>query len=410
MGTMMRSIRTAREVLRVSGPQALWFRGRKLAVATVLRRDQLQLPVAIADVLAVDWSHQRQQALPRPDPQTGPLTINWVLPPIVPGSGGQTTIFRFVRYLESKGHTCRIYLYDPDPRTSFREQSDVLRGRYKPMLAEVLPFTPRMEPCDALVATMWQTAYAIFNSPVAAARFYFVQDFEPYFYPAGTESVLAANTYRFGFHGITAGRWLSTKLAREYGMACDHFDLGADGSQYVNQGRGSRLAVVFYARPGTPWRGFVLGVMALALFHNRHPEYQIHMIGQDLGGFRVPFPFVSHGVLGQDQLNTLYNGCSAGLVISLTNMSLMPLELLAAGCIPVVNDAVSNRAVSNNRYIQYADPSPHALAARLCAVVEREDLGNYAEEASKSVRRFSWDGAGAQVESILLRQLRPETT
>lgn len=410
MRTLMRSIRAARQVLRVSGPQALWFRGRRLAAATVFGRDQLQLPVAIAHVLAVDWSRPRQRASPALHPRTGPLTVNWVLPPIVPGSGGQTTIFRFVRYLESKGHVCRVYLYDPEPRVSFREQSDIVRASYKPMLAEILPFTASMKPCDALVATMWQTAYAVFNSPVTAARFYFVQDFEPYFYPAGTESVLAANTYRFGFHGITAGRWLSTKLAREYGMDCDHFDLGADGAEYVNEGRRSRLSVVFYARPGTPRRGFVLGVMALGLFHERHPEYKIHMIGQDLGRFRVPFPFVSHGVLRQDQLNSLYNDCAAGLVISLTNMSLMPLELLAAGCIPVVNDAGSNTAVSSNRYIKFAEPSPHALAAGLCAVVERQDPGDYADEASNSVRRFSWDRAGAQVESVLLRELRPQAT
>jgi hypothetical protein len=44
-----------------------------------------------------------------------------------------------------------------------------------------------------------------------------VQDFEPYFEPVGSYSTFAENTYRFGFHGITLGEWLSKKLTNEYG-------------------------------------------------------------------------------------------------------------------------------------------------------------------------------------------------
>ena len=34
------------------------------------------------------------------------------------------------------------------------------------------------------------------------------------FYPAGSQSLLAEATYRFGFHGVTAGRWLAQRLAQ----------------------------------------------------------------------------------------------------------------------------------------------------------------------------------------------------
>ena len=37
-----------------------------------------------------------------------------------------------------------------------------------------------------------------------ARRLYFVQDYEPYFYATSSESMLAENTYRFGFTAITA--------------------------------------------------------------------------------------------------------------------------------------------------------------------------------------------------------------
>lgn len=407
-----RSVRTlehwvpaAREVLRVSGVRALLYRLRRLAFRSLPWGGSIELPVAADDVLAADWTRPAEQASNGRVSTGGGLAINWVLPAVVVGSGGHTTIFRVVRFLERRGHVCRLYLYNPPGRTSFREQVDTVRRAFQPMQAEIHPYTPDMEPCDALVATMWQTAYAVRNSPARARRFYFVQDFEPSFYPAGSESVLAANTYRFGFHGITAGSWLSTRLAQEYGMACDHFELGCDTSDYHNEGRRLRPGVVFYARPGTPWRGFELGVMAIELFHRRHPEFQIHMIGRSLGRFRLPFPFESHGNLSHEQLNALYNACSAGLVLSFTNMSLVPLELLAAGCIPVVNDAPNNRMVLDSPYVQYADASPQALATTLSAAVERADLQDYAAGASESVVGRSWDEAGATVERILVREL-----
>ena len=60
---------------------------------------------------------------------------------------------------------------------------------------------------DAVFATGWETAYPVFNDAGDARKCYFVQDFEPLFYPVGSEYVLAENTYRFNFFGITAGKW-----------------------------------------------------------------------------------------------------------------------------------------------------------------------------------------------------------
>ena len=72
----------------------------------------------------------------------------------------------------------------------------------------------------------------------------------------------------------------------------------------------------------------------------------IHLYGEPAG--RLPFAATEHGLLPPEQLNTLYNRCIAGLVLSATNVSLVPHEMLAAGCIPVVNDAEHNRIVLDN--------------------------------------------------------------
>src|SRR5690606_520777 len=116
------------------------------------------------------------------------------------------------------------------------------------------------------------TAYPALASPAAGGRFYFVQDLEPAFYPAGSLALLAAATYRFGFHGLTAGRWLAQRLREAYGMAADHFDFGCDLAIYGGgPERVDRRDVCFFSRPSTPRRSHELAVVALERFAARNP-------------------------------------------------------------------------------------------------------------------------------------------
>ena len=120
------------------------------------------------------------------------------------------------------------------------------------------------------------------------------------------------------------------------------------------------------------------------------------LAGQKLPTTAVPFPHENPGNVQVGELNVLYNRCAVGLVLSLTNMSLLPLELLAAGVIPVVNDAPNNRMVSDNPFIAYAPPTPRALADAIVAILDRDDQPEYARKASASLARATWEESGAQ--------------
>ena len=123
----------------------------------------------------------------------------------------------------------------------------------------------------------------------------------------------------------------------------------------------------------------------------------IHLYGERVG--RLPFPFVDHGVVTPDELNRIYNQCFAGLSLSMTNVSLVPQEMMASGCLPVVNDAEHNRsALQVAGHIAYPAAEPHALAAALMDVCSLPDFLSEANAASKSVQSQSWDDAGALVE------------
>nr|WP_104280196.1 glycosyl transferase [Clavibacter michiganensis] len=388
-------------VLREQGPTALFARVlRNLArsVKPMPGSVPIRLLVKTEDASEVDWSIPHPAVIDPIRVGSGKLTIAWIMSPPGESSGGHQNIFRFISYLEAAGHTVKIYLYSslhPFTVSLVKAMLDSSPS-YPKLKATIEAHTGQGvgSDVDAIFATGWETAYASFRDESMARRFYFVQDFEPYFTPVGSASVLAENTYRFGFHGITAGGFLSHKLSTEYGMTASHYDFGANQDLYKVTNSGRRKEIFFYARPVTERRGFELGILALAHFAAARPDYVINLAGWDVKEYAIPFPYVNLKDLRIDELNGIYNRCAAGLVISLTNMSLLPLELLSSGVIPVVNDGLNNRLVSDNEFIEYADPSPKSLARRLIEVVDRVDLPKHANAASASVKAADWDTAG----------------
>jgi glycosyltransferase involved in cell wall biosynthesis len=317
-------------------------------------------------------------------------------------------MFRMVHALEAAGHHCSVYIYDQHG-WSMEQHKRTIRDWWPWVRAEIRDFREGISDSHAVFATSWDTAYAVLGSSALGTRFYFVQDFEPAFSPAGSEYLLAEATYRFGFHGVTAGRWLAQKLRDEYGMPADHFDFGCDLEKYRLHDAGEpvpeRDGICYFSRPSTPRRAHGLAILALELFAKRHPEVPIHLFGEPPG--RIGFPATQHGLLTPEQLNALYNRSIAGLILSATNVSLVPLEMLAAGCIPVVNDAEHNRLVLDNPHVAYAASTPFAIADALSTLVERSPSAQRTEarSASESARSATWSDSGAQVEAIVHRTL-----
>jgi WsaF, C-terminal domain/WsaF, N-terminal domain len=394
-----RRYRQLRNLWTVEGPSGITDRLRRVAAGWLAPKNII-MPVCCADVLAADLSRPFQPVVPKVNPGEKKI-INWVIIPNGARSGGYTTIFRIIRYLEAHGYINRIYFYNVY-RADHHYYESIIRNFYG-FAGSVSSLDQGMQDAHAVVATSWATAYPVFNSRCTGKRFYFVQDFEPYFYPVGALNLLAENTYRMGFHAITAGHWLSQKLSGEFGMSADAFEFGSDTSCYHRLENSTRRGIVFYARPEAARRGFELGLMAIEIFAARHPEVEIHMYGDKMG--KLPFRFVDHGRVSPDELNDIYNLCFAGLSLSLTNVSLVPHEMLAAGCIPVVNDAVHNRIVLDNPFVRYAMPYPEALASELEQLVMTRDFDSLSRAAAASVRSASWDDAGATVDAIFRRAL-----
>ncbi len=388
-----------RRLWRVRSAKGITERVRRV-LSEWLAPQRVVSQVRSSDLAAIDLAHPFQPPIP-PILLGRPLIANWVTTPPAPGSGGHTTLFRMIRYLEAHGYTNRVYFYDVYQGDHSYYES-VVRNYYG-FNGPVSNVDGGMQDAHIVVATGWPTAYPIFNSRCAGKRFYFVQDFEPYFYPAGSISSFAESTYRMGFHGISIGKCFANKLVIEFGMSVDTFTFGCDISQYRRSETSHRSGIVFYARRENARRGFELGLLALEMFAARRPDIDIHIYGDRMG--HLPFRFVDHGRITPDEINRIYNLCFAGLSLSFTNVSLVPFEMLAAGCIPVVNDTVQVRADLDSPFVRYAPAFPMALAASLEEIVSCIDSDALSVAAAASMQSITWDEAGATVDAILRRTL-----
>ncbi|MEQ1955495.1 glycosyltransferase family 1 protein [Mesorhizobium sp. CN2-181] len=394
-----RRSRQVKSILANEGHRGITDRARTV-VADWMRPKGIVWQVKTGDVIAADLSQPFTPIIPKVAPGES-ITVNWVTGPAGPGSGGHTTCYRIIRYLDRLGYTNRIYFYDLH-RADRKYYEDVAREHYG-LTNQISDMGDTIADAHAVVATGWPTAYPVFNARCTGKRFYFVQDFEPYFEPVGAQSVLAENTYKMGFHAITAGQWLAKKLKSDYGMEGDYFPFGCDTTRYKRDPGSKRSGVAFYARAGTPRRGVELGLLALEIFAKRQPQIDIHLYGEKLAD--VPFRAINHGLVSPQQLNTIYNKCFAGLTLSLTNLSLVPYEMLAAGCIPVMNDAEHNRMVMQSDHVRYAETTPHALASALEKIVVDPDYDCLSRKAADSIVSASWDDAGAAVDTAFRRAL-----
>lgn len=320
--------------------------------------------------------------------------INWVIPDFGIGSGGHLNIFRVVKKLEEKGFICRINIDNPTHFSSGKEARSCIRKNFFEINAEVGLGRDALRPATATFATSWTTAYTVRDFRCSGKKYYFVQDFEPKFAAAGSDYVFAEETYRFGFKGITAGDWLAETLRNEYDMETTPFHFSYDRELYKPHHRREPdiKRVFYYARPVTPRRGFELGLLTLAKVHEKNPDIEFILAGWDISGYQVPFPYLNAGVLPLDQLPDLYSQCDVALVLSFTNLSLLPLEVMACGCAVVSNAGPNVEWLLDEQFTHFADPTPESLSDAIVNLIgDPKSLDAMKKNGLEFARSTCWD-------------------
>ena len=206
--------------------------------------------------------------------------LTWFLPGIpYVFYGGFHTILRFADSFQ-KAHGVSSTFVLPPPA-----EESVVRGRIAkafPDLATdsqiLVPEGPSrlldLEPSDAGIATEWRTAYNLLRFNNVSRKFYFVQDDESLFYPAGSTSAFAEATCRFGFAGICNSIGVRDRYVMRGGTA-EYFDPCIDTSVFnlrgrENEPRARDVSTLFcYTRPAHARNCFELLAGALRLIKSR---------------------------------------------------------------------------------------------------------------------------------------------
>jgi len=307
-------------------------------------------------------------------PQNIPAnSMTWLIPDFEAQSGGHINILRMMKLLKERGFPNQhVVIMEPFRWSSTAEAQAALDRSFGAHGITVSLGVRSIEPCTFLVATAWQTAYWVSKYKDAIHHLYFVQDFEPAFYPYGSDYAFAENTYRLGLTGITAGSWLAKKLSGDYGMTTFPYSFACDTDLYkkTSTEQGISKQIFFYARPVTPRRCFELGLVALKKVSEAVPDATVVFAGWDVKGYDIPFRHVSYDSLPVSQLPGIYSQCDVALILSGTNLSLLPLEVAACGC-PVVlnNDPHSNWLLSEDE-ANYCEMSVESISDTIIDVLQ----------------------------------------
>ena len=319
--------------------------------------------------------------------------------------GGTYTLLRFAeRFATEHGVKTHFHCYDVG-RDRVPEMHDRLIEAF-PTLAGAT-FTSGHEPLsevpesDAAIATLWSGAYPLVHLRSTRAKFYFVQDYEPQFYPAGAASGLVEQSYRLGIPGIVNTPGLA-EVYRSYGNPAVSFVPAVDLHRYhppeTPRDPAAPLRVFFYGRPSTPRNSFSLGIMALAGLKRRHGDaVELICAGENWnpGQFGVAGRIRNLGILGNlDEVAALYRSCDIGLVFMQTkHPSYQPFEFMASGVATVSNHNPATTWLlrhEENCLLTAALPTP--AVDQMSRLVTDEPLRRRIVQAGlQEVRRHRWE-------------------
>ncbi len=362
----------------------------------------------ITDVTPIDLNEEQKKE------SRDVVTVNWIIPDLDIGSGGHMNIFRFVSILEDFGIHNKIYLF---ASTRF-ENDDVFRKfldeHYSASLTnkniEVFSNTESIKYANATVATGWQTAYFVRRFNNTDTKFYFVQDFEPCFFPLGSEYLFAENTYKFGFKGITAGDWLKDKLREEYNMKTESFGFSYDRDKYSPKEKHDNVErLFFYARPVTPRRAFELGLLALNEVYKKKPNIEVVFAGWDISKYKIPFIHLNAGCVRIEELSELYAQCDICIVMSTSNLSLLPLEVMASNSVVATSYGANNEWLLNEENSILFENDPNDIANKILFYLDNPDeLKKKREAGLQCALNTNWNKEAQKVYDFVMKEIKAD--
>ena len=317
------ALRGVRDAWRRRSPRAL-LRSGLAARGVLTSRRSLPAPAMLADMAA------------------GRLRVTYLLNNTVV-AGGVMSVIQLVNALILQGIDARIATRFVDPAVS----------DWMPLLGEPMVFRSERElidllpPTDLVIATHWTTAawaQTLVRNGRARKAAYFLQDYEPWFYPEADARMRSrvVETYDGFDHLIVKSCWLRELMAG-HGKSAQLVPLGLDlGVFYPRNVTRHSARVVAMARPRTPRRGFAVLAQVLSRVAQAMPDVDIVVFGDaQLPVGVLPSQTRNLGVVSdRNRLAELYSSATVFIDTSdFQGFGRCALEAMACGAAAVVTDA-----------------------------------------------------------------------
>lgn len=328
-------------------------------------------------------------------------------------SGGQTSALRLGTELAKQGFDViyTVYKKQSKEEMAFCAKSNLasVKGKFYPagMLQSMIK---KQKGADIVIATSWDTVS--FVKKLSGYKMYFVQDYEPYFYPFGELSLLAKKTYEQGLHMVSLGAWNKEVIEKNCHIVSkiDVVDFPYEKGEYPEKKRdflmyAEKKTLIFAVN--VKYYGKRLPCIIQNMMKELAECFQKDNITLDVRYYGEAKSFHTKGgrnlgMLTKKELSNLYQKADFGMVASMSNISLIPYEMLSSG-LPVIEfeDGTFSYFFSKPSAI-LTGLSGKELYIQLKKCIHEPDLlKTYMNNASKILEGLSWKRTGEQFAEII---------
>jgi len=313
--------------------------------------------------------------------------------------GGISTALKFFEQLVPEGAEKRIILTDASPNEDdlmqFPQYSQLSCDEDETLSAIITPFNDRYErtipvrKSDIFIATAWWTAYSAQRMVEWQAQqykqdrrhiIYFIQDYEPCFYPWSSQSILAESTYRYDGPQIGV---FNTSLLRDYTLSQGHgFTKIFSFEPRMNKELLEELVkanlnekkkrILVYGRPSVARNAFTLIMETLRIWTWHYGDarnWEVVSVGEDHPDIDIGngISIRSMGKMSLSEYATMLIESAVGVSLMVSpHPSYPPLEMAHFG-MKVLTNSYANKNLSkwHDNIVSVDDLTPSKMAERL---------------------------------------------
>lgn len=332
---------------------------------------------------------------------------------IVPGidrySGGITSILRLGTYLTRMGYKIAYIDFQNRPVEenicNAKINLSYVEGKF-----ETLNGADKKE-FDVVIAGNWQAVYYL--NDFDAYKMYFVQDYEPYFFKLNERYLLAKLTYQLGEHIVSLGKWNVEQISKECHVESKMnyisfpYEPGEYSKTIARDFYGYKLKknikiAVYTKEEGKRIPNILQSILEHASEYFTKKDIALEIVYFGMKKNHKVRVGRNLGKLNKDQMLKLYNDSDFGMVASMTNISLVPYEMIATG-LPVIemqDGSFSSFFPSNSALL--IDYNYKTLVEKIEESLKNpEILEKTSKNAFKAIENLSWEKTAAEFSDIL---------